>query len=103
MGQLPEFGWRLAQCRLASKYTEAVTFGTIYNVVEAASVGYLDKLVEGEVLKEAVAEARRLGGYIKQPAFAKIKDAERRSLTAEVLNNIQANVADCFPTPKAKL
>lgn len=95
--QLPEFGWRLGKYRLAAPYfTRAVTQGTVYSVADAKTVGYIDELVEGDVVDGAVQEARRLGAYVKQPAFAGMKDAERAPLIAQVLGNIHANVETCL-------
>lgn len=101
--QLPEFGWRLGQYRLKStEFTRAVTQATVYDAAGANSVGFVDELVEGDVLSAAVLEARRLGGHVKQPAFAKMKMAERSDLITAVLGNIKANVRQCMGTP-AKL
>lgn len=100
--QLPAFGWRLAQYRLArTACTRAVTQGTVYNVEGAVAVGYIDELVDGDVLVAAVAEARRLGGYIKQRAFAAVKVAERGELIAAVLSNIKEDIAGAFPEMNA--
>lgn len=94
---LPEFGWRLGQHRLKNaEFTRAVTQATVYDVAGAASVGYVDELVGGDVLTAAVAEAKRLGGYVKQPAFAKMKMAERGELINGVLSRIKANVRECM-------
>jgi len=103
--QLPEFGWCLGQYRLSpTAFTRAVTQATIYSVDGAATVGYLDELVEGDVLAACVAEAQRLGSYVKQPAFAKTKATERCSVIDRVKGNLRANVSACFPDiPSAKL
>lgn len=102
--QLPAFGWRLAQYRLTSPaLTRAVTQASVYDVAEAMSVGFVDKLVEGDVLAAALAEGKRLGGYVKQPAFAKIKAAERGEVISNVLGNIRQDVNECFPDPPSKL
>mmetsp|Transcript_91874 Transcript_91874/g.176873 ORF Transcript_91874/g.176873 Transcript_91874/m.176873 type:complete len:249 (+) Transcript_91874:70-816(+) len=102
---MPEFGWCLAQFRLSpTAATRAVTQATIYSAVDAAAVGYLDELVEGDVLAAAVAEAQRLGSYVKQPAFSKTKAAERCSVLDRVRGNLRANVSACFPDmARAKL
>mmetsp|Transcript_6026 Transcript_6026/g.6466 ORF Transcript_6026/g.6466 Transcript_6026/m.6466 type:complete len:248 (-) Transcript_6026:76-819(-) len=95
--QLPEFGWRLAQYRLsAPHFTRAVTQGMVYNLADAVAVGYLDELVEGDAIVGAVAEARRIGGYVKQPAFSRMKSAERTPLVTSVLDNIKENIANCL-------
>jgi len=103
--QLPEFGWCLGQYRLLpTAFTRAITQATIYSVAGAAAVGYLDELVEGDVLAAAVAEARRLGSYVKQPAFANTKATERYSVIDRVRGNLRANISTCFPDgPSAKL
>jgi len=105
---LPEFGWKLGRYRLRNtEFTRACTQGVVYGPEGAAAVGYIDELVEdGEVLPAAIAEARRLGSYVKQPAFANMKNAERSGLIAEVLDNIKANTSECFPEswkPPSKL
>lgn len=94
---VPAFGWRLAQYRLKShEFTRALTQGTIYDVKGAHSVGYLDELTDGDVFAAALTEAQRLGGYVKQPAFANMKREERGDLIDSVLSNIHENVTKCF-------
>mmetsp|Transcript_56423 Transcript_56423/g.150937 ORF Transcript_56423/g.150937 Transcript_56423/m.150937 type:complete len:232 (-) Transcript_56423:30-725(-) len=87
---VPAFGWRLAKYRLKnSEFTRAVTQGTGYDVEGAAAVGYLDEVVEGDVVSAAMAEARRLGAHVKQPAFAQMKRMERIEVIEAVLSTLK--------------
>lgn len=102
--QLPAFGWRLAQYRLATKdCTKAISQATVYDIEGAEKVGFLDLVVDGDLVQAAVAEAKRLGGYVKQPAFAKIKAAERAFVIEAVMSNIKEDVHMCFPDAPSKL
>merc|ERR1712217_255851 len=95
--QLPEFGWHLGKYRLDNKvFTRAVTQATTYDLVSATTIGYIDELVDGDLLPAAIAEACRLGSHCKQPAFARMKLAERGGLIEMVTSNIKRNVADCM-------
>jgi len=102
--QLPAFGWRLAQYRLATREcTKAITQATVYDIAAALNVGFLDQLVDGDLLAGALAEAKRLGGYVKQPAFANTKREERGSVVAAILSNLKEDVNACFPDRPSKL
>lgn len=102
--QLPAFGWRLAQYRLhTTEVTKAITQATVYDVAAGMNAGFLDHLVDGAVVDSAIAEAKRLGGYVKQPAFAKTKREERKHVIEAVLSNIKEDVHMCFPDVVSKL
>eukprot|EP00929_Paragymnodinium_shiwhaense_P010168 TRINITY_DN114685_c0_g1_i1.p1 TRINITY_DN114685_c0_g1~~TRINITY_DN114685_c0_g1_i1.p1 ORF type:complete len:253 (+),score=69.98 TRINITY_DN114685_c0_g1_i1:71-829(+) len=104
---LPEFGWKLAQYRLKNtEFTRAVNIGTIYDAEGGANVGYLDELIEGDVLEAAIKEAKRIAGSVNLPVFASFKHEVRGSLIKAVVDNVNANVAHCFgqaPTQSSKL
>jgi enoyl-CoA hydratase len=89
---LPLFALELAHDRLANTVVTAATLGaTIYDPRGAAEVGYLDRVVPAEACAaEAVAEARRLGGY-SSTAYGQTKLALRAG-TAERIR--AGNAAD---------
>mmetsp|Transcript_39769 Transcript_39769/g.112411 ORF Transcript_39769/g.112411 Transcript_39769/m.112411 type:complete len:247 (-) Transcript_39769:53-793(-) len=102
--QLPAFGWRMAQYRLATtECTKAITQATVYDTAAAARMGFLDSVVDGDVVEAALAEARRLGAYVKQPAYARTKREERAAVIAAILGNIKEDVLACFPETPSKL
>ena len=95
---LPQFAIDLAKARIpVTELTKALTQAKVYGPEEAVRVGYLDMLAKSsdfdDVLDAAIEEARRLGGYVKQPAFARQKLLERGP-TIEELERGMAEARD---------
>jgi enoyl-CoA hydratase len=79
---LPMIGLELARQRMPpAEFTKCVTQAKVCAPDDALHVGFLDLLANSSepeaVVDLAIAEARRIGGYVKQPAFAKMKLMER--------------------------
>jgi len=100
--EIPEFGWRLAQYRLHPTHlTVSITQAAIYGAEEAVAVGYLDALADVDPLAVGLAKARQLGGYVKQPAFARMKVKERKGLVDPIIAGMRADIAVLFGAPSA--
>lgn len=84
---LPQFALELARDRLAPEARVRATLGAeVYDPAGAVAVGYLDRVAPAEaVLDQAVADARRLGGYASKP-YALTK----RSLRQPVIDRVRA-------------
>src|SRR5262249_42122291 len=83
---LPLFALALAEDRLArTELTRATLGAQVYDPAGAVAAGYLDRVVAADVVAdEAIAEARRLGGYRAQ-AYAQTKEVLREGTVRRVL------------------
>ncbi|MEM7217095.1 MAG: crotonase/enoyl-CoA hydratase family protein [Pseudomonadota bacterium] len=89
---LPVFGFQLADARLSRRHmTQAVTQSTIYDPSSARDAGFIDTIVEGDVITAALAEAERLGEF-ETTAYA----ANKIGWRAPFIAAIEASLAD-FP------
>jgi len=90
---LPAFGRELARHRMPGKdFDTAVMQASVYDWEGALQVGYLDTVVDGDVAQAALAEAERLGKYLKQPAFQQTKELERKIVADRILGEIDADI-----------
>lgn len=88
---LPLFAIELARDRLArTALVRATVTAETYDPHAAAEVGYLDRVVAADECEaEAIAEARRLGGY-SNAAYAQTKQVLRQP----VINRVTAGAAE---------
>jgi len=91
---LPLFALALAEDRLnRSELTRATLGAQVYDPAGAVAAGYLDRVVPaGAVAGEAIAEARRLGGYSSR-AYAQTKDLLRAATVQRVRDGGAADLA----------
>jgi len=91
---LPLFAVALAEDRLATTELTRATLGAeIYDPARAVAAGYLDRVVPPDaVVDEAVAEARRLGGY-RPLAYAQTKAVLRAPTVRRVAEGTAADLA----------
>ncbi|HEY2998571.1 MAG TPA: crotonase/enoyl-CoA hydratase family protein [Acidimicrobiales bacterium] len=91
---LPLFAVALAEDRLATTELTRATLGAeIYDPARAVAAGYLDRVVPPDaVVDEAVAEARRLGGY-RPLAYAQTKQVLRAPTVRRVVEGTAADLA----------
>eukprot|EP00943_MAST-04B_sp_MAST-4B-sp1_P009455 g9455.t1 len=91
---LPDFAIQLAKARIpVTELTQALGQAKIYSPKAASNMGYLDLLAKTnlytDVITRALKEARRLGGYVTQPSFAKQKMLERGDLYHKVMKDLE--------------
>jgi enoyl-CoA hydratase len=88
------FAIALAEDRLATTAVVPATLGArIYDPGGAVEVGYLDRVVPVESVEgEAIAEARRLGGYSAR-AYAQTKEVLRAGTLQRVRDGGAADLA----------
>ena len=91
---LPIFAVELARDRLARDEFEPATMqARIYDPNGAVEAGYLDRVVpDGDLLDEAVGDARRLG-QLRTGAYALTKTRVRERSIAHMLDTLTADVA----------
>jgi enoyl-CoA hydratase len=91
---LPLFGLALAEDRLTRTALVRATLGAeIYEPRAAVEAGYLDRVVPLDaVVDEAMAEARRLGGY-RADAYAQTKQGLRAATLRRVVDGADADLA----------
>jgi enoyl-CoA hydratase len=92
---LPKFAIELAKARVpVTELTKSLTQAKVYGPEEAVLAGYLDLLAPSnsfdDVLSLATEEARRLGGYVKQPAFHRQKLMERGAAIDTLVSGLVA-------------
>ena len=102
---LPKFAIELANARIpVTELTQALGQAKVYSPTSASTMGYLDTLAKTnlyhDVVVHAVGEAKRLGGYVTQPAFARQKMLERGELYGRVLADLKK---DKLQDPMARL
>ena len=97
---LPDFAIQLAKARIpVTELTQALGQAKVYTPVSASNMGYLDTVAAtnsyDDVIALALAEGRRLGGYVTQPAFARQKMLERGDIYNNVMAGMRSNgIAD---------
>lgn len=89
---VPILAHRLARDRLDPRaFTDSVLCATMYDADTAAAVGWLDRVVEPDmVLAEAIAEAERLA-ELPAFAYAQTKKSIRRESIDHILATLQAD------------
>jgi enoyl-CoA hydratase len=99
---LPLFAIALAEDRLArTALVEATVGARVYDPAGAVAAGYLDRVVPADtVVDEAVAEARRLGGY-RAGAYAQTKQLLRAATVRRVEAEGKADLARFTVEPPA--
>jgi enoyl-CoA hydratase len=98
---LPLFATELARLRLARRHVVAATLlAELYDPSDAVEVGFLDRLVEPEVLiDEATAEAARLA-RLPEAAFRQTRARLRGAAAAEIRGTLAADLAEVSLAPK---
>ena len=101
---LPNFAIELANARIpVTELTKALSQAKVYSPTSASTMGYSDALAKTnlyrDVVLHAVVEAKRLGGYVTQPASARQKMLERGELYYRVLIDLKDKLQD----PMARL
>lgn len=91
---LPKFAVELARERLTKRaFDQATLQGQFYDPAGAVEVGYLDRVVpEGDLLDEAMAEARRLA-TLRTGAYARTKTNARGTMIESCLADVEADMA----------
>eukprot|EP00912_Choanoflagellata_sp_UC4_P001290 UC4_evm5s804 len=91
---LPVLGIELARHRIPkSKLIRATTLGAVVTMEEAVSFGYLDWLVDGNVVKVAIEEADKLCKIGGSPGFIKTKSYERGDIIRTIRASMDVDVA----------
>ena len=89
---LPTFIVELARDRIAPQHLTAVVTGTVFDPAGAATVGFLDRVVdEAAVVDEAMAEARMLAER-RTGAYAATKIKLRGAMIASALDGVVADM-----------
>lgn len=89
---LPTFIVELARDRIPPQHLTSVVTGTVFDTAGAATVGFLDRVVdEAAVLDEAMAEARMLAER-RTGAYAATKTKLRGAMIATVLASVVADM-----------
>ena len=87
---MPEFASELARTRVSTlRFHETVALARIYSPAEAATMGYLDELVDPDAVGDAaVARAADLADYLDARAFAKTRRTLRSPLAEQLRNGL---------------
>jgi enoyl-CoA hydratase len=98
---VPRFVVAVATTRIPGTHLDrAVGLAEVFDPAGAVQAGYLDRLVPADdVVDAAVAEARRLAGYVQPRAFRATREIARASTTAAMRDGLVADLTDFFVEP----